>query len=260
MVKIGPTYDKNTKRWTNYYGQRLPFGLGYYSPAIEKFVQYNSDGTVTKFTPEEYAKKRLIDYYKHRENVQKQYMFDTSNKIKLTGTNTYIPSNAIDSIAKYSKILGMDKYDAFGLPNQESTFWSANGREKGFYVPEYDITKNNKKWLRKVENNKLVSPIIGLSGWSYFDDNPYVPYYQNSMKIANDKEFLEKERIARKKSKPINPWTIGINDFIKKDREYYFKQSNREIQYYLYYGIIKRILNLIILDKKIILHEYIIKV
>nr|UWG27116.1 MAG: lysozyme [Bacteriophage sp.] len=55
--KIGPTYNKQKKRWFNSHGQQLLLGRGYWSEGAERYVQYNSDGTVTKFTKEQWANK-----------------------------------------------------------------------------------------------------------------------------------------------------------------------------------------------------------
>lgn len=56
IKKVGPTYNPETKSWYNVNGAKLKKGHGYYSQAANKFVQYNSDGTVSKFTINQWAK------------------------------------------------------------------------------------------------------------------------------------------------------------------------------------------------------------
>ena len=56
IKKVGPTYNSETKSWYNVNGAKLKKGHGYYSQAANKFVQYNSDGTVSKFTINQWAK------------------------------------------------------------------------------------------------------------------------------------------------------------------------------------------------------------
>lgn len=55
----GPTYNKQTKRWYNAQNKMLRVGHGYYSQGINKFVQYNTDGTVSKFSPLDWYNKTL---------------------------------------------------------------------------------------------------------------------------------------------------------------------------------------------------------
>lgn len=56
IKKAGPTYNPETKSWYNADGAKLKKGHGYYSQAANKFVQYNSDGSISKFTINQWAK------------------------------------------------------------------------------------------------------------------------------------------------------------------------------------------------------------
>lgn len=56
IKKAGPTYNPETKSWYNANGAKLKKGHGYYSQAANKFVQYNSDGSISKFTINQWAK------------------------------------------------------------------------------------------------------------------------------------------------------------------------------------------------------------
>ena len=56
IKKVGPTYNPETKSWYSANGAKLKKGHGYYSQAANKFVQYNSDGSISKFTINQWAK------------------------------------------------------------------------------------------------------------------------------------------------------------------------------------------------------------
>lgn len=55
----GPTYNKQTRRWYNAQGKMLRVGHGYYSQNSNRFVQYNTDGTVSRFSPLNWRDKEM---------------------------------------------------------------------------------------------------------------------------------------------------------------------------------------------------------
>lgn len=55
----GPTYNKQTRRWYNAKGKMLRVGHGYYSQNSNRFVQYNTDGTVSRFSPLNWRDKEM---------------------------------------------------------------------------------------------------------------------------------------------------------------------------------------------------------
>lgn len=55
----GPTYNKQTRRWYNTQGKMLRVGHGYYSQNSNRFVQYNTDGTVSRFSPLNWRDKEM---------------------------------------------------------------------------------------------------------------------------------------------------------------------------------------------------------
>nr|DAM74677.1 MAG TPA: hypothetical protein [Crassvirales sp.] len=84
IKKAGPTYNPETKSWHNADGAKLKKGHGYYSQAANKFVQYNSDGSISKFTINQWAKlkgktqsynvgNRAIQLNKHKEGNDLYY-------------------------------------------------------------------------------------------------------------------------------------------------------------------------------------------
>ena len=84
IKKAGPTYNPETKSWYNADGAKLKKGHGYYSQAANKFVQYNSDGSISKFTINQWAKlkgktqsynvgNRAIQLNQHKEGNNLYY-------------------------------------------------------------------------------------------------------------------------------------------------------------------------------------------
>lgn len=84
IKKVGPTYNPETKSWYNANGAKLKKGHGYYSQAANKFVQYNSDGSISKFTINQWAKlkgktqsynvgNKAIQLNKHKEGNNLYY-------------------------------------------------------------------------------------------------------------------------------------------------------------------------------------------
>lgn len=55
----GPTYNKQTRCWYNAQGKMLRVGHGYYSQNTNRFVQYNTDGTVSRFSPLNWRDKEM---------------------------------------------------------------------------------------------------------------------------------------------------------------------------------------------------------
>lgn len=54
-----PTYNKQTRRWYNAQGKMLRVGHDYYSQNSNRFVQYNTDGTVSRFSPLNWRDKEM---------------------------------------------------------------------------------------------------------------------------------------------------------------------------------------------------------
>lgn len=65
----GPTYNKQTRRWYNAQGKMLRVGHGYYSQNTNRFVQYNTDGTVSRFSPLNWRDKE-IQGEKHTQSMR----------------------------------------------------------------------------------------------------------------------------------------------------------------------------------------------
>ena len=82
--KIGPTYNPNDRRWYNAKGQQLVVGKGYWSDGAKKYVMYGTDGSVSKYTPSQWAQKRGKNGTKAKKDLSKF----TSKMNHNRGTNT----------------------------------------------------------------------------------------------------------------------------------------------------------------------------
>ncbi len=81
IKKVGPTYNPKTKSWYNANGAKLKKGHGYYSQASDKFVQYNSDGSISKFTPKQWAyiNGRNQSYNVGNKAIQLKLLYGSNN-------------------------------------------------------------------------------------------------------------------------------------------------------------------------------------
>lgn len=83
IKKVGPTYNPETKSWYNTNGAKLKKGHGYYSQAANKFVQYNSDGSISKFTPKQWAyiNGRNQSYNVGNKAIQLKLLYGSNNNL-----------------------------------------------------------------------------------------------------------------------------------------------------------------------------------
>ena len=215
-TKEGPTYDPITARWYNVNGDQLAVGHGYWSNAINKYVMYGTDGSVTKYTPIEWAEKKNKDYAITRRKLEREYSIPVDNRIPISQNNVkgnnkdrgaLVSPNQVDSILKYANITNVSPYEALGLFAQESTFNNAHLRTPGYF---YVQNNSNGTWTPGYISNKKneVSPVLMGSIWSYIDDNPYNDYLKTLEKIKDPKEkrarALAGRRYLEKQVKKFN--------------------------------------------------------
>ena len=213
----GPLYNKEKKRWYNNKGEALNVGHGYYSKATNKYILYGTDGTVTRYSPAEWAEKKNKDVVTKRKELERQYSIPAKNRITLTQTGTkaldrgtQVSQEQVDSILKYANIVGLDNYEALGLAAQESTFnknTNPANRNVGLF---YDKPQPNNTWLPTWENDLLdrASPVLMTSDWSYINDNPYASFLNEINKesdpIKRDKKAREGRRYMEKQASKFN--------------------------------------------------------
>lgn len=229
--KVGPKYNAQKRRWYNARGEQLALGHGYLHNGT--YVQYNSDGTVTRFTPEQYAKKKLADTRELRKRVEKKYLipFIEGKKVKLTNagnaSGVVISTNMLDSIAKYGKQVGIPALEAIGLFTQESTLGSHKDRTKGIM---YDRPAPDNQWYSERTNYNGWSPIVLSSDWNYFKDNPYVEYLNSTAEITKE----EVDRESKHRGRKIDKWEIGRRHFRNQEKNfnYFIPPILHALEYY----------------------------
>lgn len=83
----GPKYNKETRRWYNKNGEQLHLGDRYYHKDLGMYIQYNSDGTVTKFTPSEAAGRLSMSIGRNINGTTKMSLDDTRKTVPYLGSN-----------------------------------------------------------------------------------------------------------------------------------------------------------------------------
>jgi len=213
----GPVYNEGKRRWYNSNGEQLAVGHGYWSEKAKKYVLYGTDGSVTKYGPIEWAKKKRDDTIRTRKRLEREYAIPVANRVSLTQNNSgkdnnkdrgaSVSQNQVDSILKYAKLTGVPTYEALGLYAQESTFNNADSRTPGLF---YDRDLPNGKWAPEyIESLKnTVSPVLMGSTWSYINDNPYNDYIATLEKIKNPRQreirAIEGRKYMERQAKRFN--------------------------------------------------------
>ena len=199
----GPIYNKKDRKWYNSRGEALTVGHGYYSKAINKYVMYGTDGTVTKYSPIEWAEKKHKDTVTKRKELERQYAIPAKNRVTLTQTGVapkdrgaQVSQEQVDSILKYANIVGLNNYEALGLAAQESTFnknTNPINRNVGLF---YDTELPNNKWAPILEKDLLdkASPVLMTSDWGYINDNPYISFLNE---VNKEKDPIKREEKAK---------------------------------------------------------------
>lgn len=83
----GPIYSKITRRWYNRKGEPIPLGDRYYHKNSKEYVQYNSDGTITRFTPSEAAGRLSNNIGRNINGTSIMSIDDTRKTVPYLGSN-----------------------------------------------------------------------------------------------------------------------------------------------------------------------------
>lgn len=204
--KGGPVYNADKKRWYNYKGEELAVGHGYWSDGAKKYVMYGTDGSVTKYDPIDWAKKKRDDIVRTRKRLEQQYAIPVDNRVAITQNNkgnnnkdrgALVSQNQVDSILKYANKTEVPKYEALGLYAQESILSNADSRGPGmFYGKKLPGGKWQPEYIESKKN--MISPVLMGSAWSYINDNPYNDYITTLEKIKNPEERKAKALAGRR--------------------------------------------------------------
>ncbi len=187
-------YDKTKKRWIDENGDAMRYGYGRWDKNLKKMIQYNSDGTTTRYSKkdwedkqEQIMKTRSKEIVEKRKQAERKYyipyipekrvVISSSDKGKgMKDRGAVISTNMLDSIAKYAKKAGISFKDGVGLVAQESTLGNADVRGIGY---RYDYPNNDNTWTAAYSNYNGWSPVLLTSDWEYINKNPYYDHQIN---------------------------------------------------------------------------------
>lgn len=185
-------YSQAKKRWYDENGKMLVPGKGIYIDKTKKYYMPGTDGSVSRYTIKNWAQKQADEIFIKRKQNELKYSIPVKEENKIiTRYDGNVPitiySNALDSVAKYAKIARVPITEGVGVPFQESRVASSEGRKPGVY---YGKSPSNNYWKPEYRNNNYISPVVMLSDWNYYEDNPWVEL----LNTAKTEEDFEKGR------------------------------------------------------------------
>lgn len=189
QVGKGVWYDTKT-------GKATRLGEGYYDKDTKKVTQYNSDGTKTTYTREQWNRKRTKDHETRvLQNdrrwgipyIPEKRMTITIDKNSPTRRNAgaTFSENMLDSIAVNAKRAGIPFSTGLALASTESTLGNAKGRGVGDTVLPWMRVLNRdndtyRKGAKKISYRGYYSPTALISNWTQRDEAPFHAYEYNS--------------------------------------------------------------------------------
>lgn len=208
-----PTFDKSRRYvrksdgtqfgqgvWKKSDGSLILPGQGIWDPKTKRMLQYNTDGTITRFTASEWANRKDHQIVQQRKKLDRKYgvPYLPDKEVTISGNNldrgATISTNMLDSIYKYSKQVNIPFYEALGLVAQESALGNNDDRKQGL---GYGSTVGKKQWMPVETGNDQWSPTLISSGWSYIDDNPYRAALntagQNTKRLEDGASYMESQ-------------------------------------------------------------------
>lgn len=190
--------------WRDEKGNMIKPGQGVLDAKNKKVVQYNTDGTKTGYTFDQWAEKKQKDHeIRVLQNdrkwavpyVPEKRMTITTDKDSPVRGATF-SENLLDSIAVNANRAGLPFSTALGLAAQESTL-GQRGRGVGkspqskFGVVSHSDAEDSKR-ARGISYNGVYSPTLLISNWKQQMENPLAVYNYNSNGYLLDKPRGEK--------------------------------------------------------------------
>lgn len=234
-----PRFNKN-KRYVNKSGQKFGKGVWYdekgnmikpgqgvYNNHTKKVTQYNSDGSISIFTREQWHKKRTKD----RETqiiqndrkwaipyIPEKQMTVTIDPNSPTSRNrgATFSENVLDSIAVNAQRAGIPFSTGLALASTESTIGSNKSRMAGKGLLPWLYALNQDKssygnYARRISYDGMYSPTALISDWAQsMEDNPFSAFEYTSKgelrKFPQDEEYYREnfEPMLRKDNR--NPF------------------------------------------------------
>lgn len=202
-----PRFNKN-KRYVNKdgkkfgkgvwegYGRVIPPGWGDFSRKDKTVTQYNTDGTKSVYSWEQWQKKKTKEHeLKVLQNDRKYSIpYIPSKKVTISidkssptrqNAGATFSENLLDSIAVNAKKAGLPFSTALGIAAQESTIGHNQERKVGTsMLPWLRFLNSNLSQSKKQSSLKhyqnMQSPSLLISNWKRVAENPFYPYQYNS--------------------------------------------------------------------------------
>ena len=217
-----PRFNRN-KRYVNKKGQKFGKGIwegygrvifpgwGDFDRDNRTITQYNSDGTKTVFSWEDWQDKQTKDHELRVLQNDRKYgiPYIPSKKITISidsnsptrkNAGAVLSENMLDSIASNAKKAGLSFSTAIGMAAQESTLGHAPSRTTGKSMLPWLYSLNgtaskNRSAASKISYKDTQSPSLLISNWKVIAENPYYDYQYdgqgNSLSISKDKDYYK---------------------------------------------------------------------
>lgn len=208
--------DKNGRKfgggvWLDDSGKPIMPGQGVYDENSKTVRQYNSDGTVTTFTRQNWVKKQQRDHeMRVLQNDRKYAAPYLPEKAMTIHTNVdgkagriNLSENQLDSIAVNAKRAGLPFQTALGIGYKESTLGQHRERKAGTSLTPWLKTISNPfdksdslaQQAREVSYTGVQSPTLVISNWKQKLESPYAEYiYDSKLNLRDSKQSKEGPR------------------------------------------------------------------
>ena len=208
------------------YGHVINPGWGDFDRDKRTVTQYNSDGTKTVFSWEDWQDKKTKEHeYKVLQNDKKYaipYIPDKKTTITIDNNPTSnnqgatFSENVLDSIAINAKKAGLPFSTALGIAAQESTLGSDPDRTAGVSLQPmlYSLNQspNMESAAQGISYQNSYSPSLLISNWKQIAENPFAEFQYDPQGY-----LLEEARNGEYYNKYFNPALRKSNNYKLED-------------------------------------------
>lgn len=243
-VGKGVWYDEN--------GKVIMPGKGFFDRKNRTVTQYNTDGTKTTYSWEQWHNKETRDHeVKVLQNDRKYAIpYIPSKKMKITLDNktptknnlgATFSENLLDSIAVNAKRAGLPFSTALGIAAQESTLGANPKRTVGKSMLPWLYVLNNsqgkdKNFATGVSYENVQSPSLLISNWKRIAENPFAAYHYDSKgnlgKESRDVDYYDKDFYSslrkgnRYNVQDVSPLYHGFKSYKEHPKDYNPRDPN----------------------------------
>lgn len=208
--------------WIDEDGVMLLPGNGKMDRTTNSVLQYNSDGTITRYSYRDWTRKHELEHeYRVLQNDRKYAIpYISSKKMTLTidkssptrrNAGATFSENLLDSIAVNAKKAGLPFSTALGIVSQESTIGQGKrgvGKTMLPWTRYLNATPNNLRTRgQAISYNGVYSPTLLISNWKQIAESPFYEYYYNKKgyllppnELFNDSDYDDKINGTRTRS------------------------------------------------------------